>query len=84
MIDIWQEIYSTIKRNKLRTFFHRICRGMGEYLCSSSCWEPATVSFTRSNNRLQNGAIELYPHFRGGPSKPYDGLKEGKASCPFG
>lgn len=76
MFDIWQEIYGTIKRNKLRTFLTGFAVAWAFYAYR------VVGCRKRYHPRLRaivlRTCIELYPHFPGWTSKPYAGLKEGR------
>lgn len=77
MIDLWQEIYGTIRRNKLRTtltgcavawgiFILIVLLGAGNGLLNAQNEQMSSLAM----NSLQIGA--------GWTSKPYDGLKQGR------
>lgn len=77
MIDLWIEIYATIKRNKLRTaltgfavawgiFILIVLLGTGNGIMNAQNEEMASLAM----NSMKVGA--------GWTSKPYDGLKQGR------
>lgn len=77
MIDLWQEIYGTIRRNKLRTiltgcavawgiFILIVLLGAGNGLLNAQTEQMSSLAM----NSMQIGA--------GWTSKPYDGLKQGR------
>lgn len=77
MTDLWQEIYGTIRRNKLRTlltglsvawgiFILIVLLGAGNGLMNAQNEQMASLAM----NSIQIGA--------GWTSKPYDGLKQGR------
>lgn len=77
MIDLWQEIYGTVQRNKLRTvltgcavawgiFILIVLLGAGNGLLNAQNEQMSSLAM----NSLQIGA--------GWTSKPYDGLKQGR------
>lgn len=77
MIDLWQEIYGTVRRNKLRTvltgcavawgiFILIVLLGAGNGLLNAQTEQMSSLAM----NSLQIGA--------GWTSKPYDGLKQGR------
>lgn len=77
MIDLWQEIYGTVRRNKLRTvltgcavawgiFILIVLLGAGNGLLNAQNEQMSSLAM----NSLQIGA--------GWTSKPYDGLKQGR------
>lgn len=77
MIDLWQEIYGTIRRNKLRTlltgfsvawgiFILIVLLGAGNGLLNAQNEQMASLAM----NSIQIGS--------GWTSKPYDGLKQGR------
>lgn len=77
MIDLWQEIYGTIRRNKLRTlltglsvawgiFILIVLLGAGNGLMNAQNEQMAALAM----NSIQIGS--------GWTSKPYDGLKQGR------
>ena len=68
MIDLWQEIYGTIKRNKLRTFLTGFAVAWGIFMLIHAFEE-------NSGERALN-SIRVYG---GWTTKPYDGLKEGRS-----
>ena len=76
-IDIWQEIFSTIKKNKLRTFLTGFSVAWGIFML---------MVLLGSGNGLQNGVKEEYKDnavnimwlWTGETSIPYQGLKEGR------
>lgn len=76
-VDVWQEIFSTIKKNKLRTFLTGFSVAWGIFML---------MVLLGSGNGLQNAAIESYSVASqnliwlnpGETSIPYHGLKEGQ------
>lgn len=76
-IDVWQEIFSTIKKNKLRTFLTGFSVAWGIFML---------MILLGSGNGLQNGVKEQFADnsvnimwlWTGETSMPYKGLKEGR------
>ena len=76
-IDVWQEIFSTIKKNKLRTFLTGFSVAWGIFML---------MILLGSGNGLQNGVKEQFADnsvnimwmWTGETSIPYHGLKEGR------
>jgi putative ABC transport system permease protein len=77
-VDIWQEIFSTIRKNKLRTFLTGFSVAWGIFML---------MVLLGSGNGLSNGvkdqfaqnAINVMWMWTGETSIPYNGLKEGRA-----
>lgn len=76
MIDIWQEIYSTIKRNKLRTFLtgFAVAWGIFMLIVLLGAGNGLIHAFEESSSERALNSIKIYP---GWTSKSYDGLKRG-------
>jgi len=76
-IDVWQEIFATIKKNKLRTFLTGFSVAWGIFML---------MILLGSGNGLQNGVKEQFADnsvnvmwmWTGETSMPYKGLKEGR------
>ncbi len=76
-VDIWQEIFSTIKKNKLRTFLTGFSVAWGIFML---------MVLLGSGNGLSNGVKEQFAEnavnvmwmWTGETSIPYNGLKEGR------
>ena len=76
-VDIWQEIFSTIKKNKLRTFLTGFSVAWGIFML---------MVLLGSGNGLQNGvkyefadnSVNIMWMWTGQTSIAYDGLKEGR------
>ena len=76
-VDIWQEIFSTIRTNKLRTFLTGFSVAWGIFML---------MILLGSGNGLQNGVRDEYADnavnimwlWTGETSIPYKGLKEGR------
>lgn len=76
-IDVWQEIFSTIKKNKLRTFLTGFSVAWGIFML---------MILLGSGNGLQNGVTQQFSNnsvnimwlWTGETSMPYKGLKEGR------
>lgn len=77
MIDIWQEIYSTIKRNKLRTFLtgFAVAWGIFMLIVLLGAGNGLIHAFEQSSSEQAMNSIKIYP---GWTTKSYDGLKEGR------
>jgi putative ABC transport system permease protein len=76
-VDVWQEIFSTINKNKLRTFLTGFAVAWGIFML---------MVLLGSGNGLQNGVKEEFSDtsintmwlWTGETSIPYHGLKEGR------
>ena len=76
-VDVWQEIFSTIKKNKLRTFVTGFSVAWGIFML---------MILLGSGNGLQNGVKEQFAEnsvnimwmWTGDTSIPYQGMKEGR------
>jgi len=76
-VDIWQEIFSTIKKNKLRTFLTGFSVAWGIFML---------MVLLGSGNGLSNGVKEQFAEnavnvmwmWTGETSMPFNGLKEGR------
>jgi len=76
-VDVWQEIFSTIKKNKLRTFLTGFSVAWGIFML---------MVLLGSGNGLQNGVKEQFASnsvnimwlWTGDTSIPYQGMKEGR------
>ena len=76
-VDVWQEIFSTIKKNKLRTFLTGFSVAWGIFML---------MILLGSGNGLQNGVKEQFAEnsvnimwmWTGDTSIPYQGMKEGR------
>lgn len=77
MIDIWQEIYSTIKRNKLRTFLtgFAVAWGIFMLIVLLGAGNGLIHAFEQSASERAMNSIKIFP---GWTTKSYDGLKEGR------
>lgn len=77
MLDIWQEIYSTIKRNKLRTFLtgFAVAWGIFMLIVLMGAGNGLINAFEQSASERAINSVKIFP---GWTSKPYDGLKEGR------
>ena len=77
MFDIWQEIYSTIKRNKLRTFLtgFAVAWGIFMLIVLLGAGNGLIHAFEQSAAERAMNSIKIYP---GWTTKSYDGLKEGR------
>lgn len=77
MVDIIQEIYGTIKRNKLRTFLtgFAVAWGIFMLIVLLGAGNGLIHAFDRSANEIATNSIKVYP---GWTSKAHDGLKEGR------
>ena len=77
MIDLWQEIYGTIKRNKLRTFITGFAVAWGIFMLIVLLGAGNGIIHAFEENSAQQAlnSIRVYPGYT---TKPYDGLKEGR------
>ena len=77
MFDIWQEIYGTIKRNKLRTFLtgFAVAWGIFMLIVLLGAGNGIIHAFEQSSSERALNSIRIFP---GWTSKPYAGLKEGR------
>ncbi len=77
MFDIWQEIYGTIKRNKLRTFLtgFAVAWGIFMLIVLLGAGNGIIHAFEENSSQRALNSINVYG---GSTTKPYDGLKEGR------
>lgn len=77
MIDLWQEIYSTIKRNKLRTLLtgFAVAWGIFMLIVLLGAGNGLINAFSEYS---QSRAINSMKVYGGSTSMPYDGLKQGR------
>ena len=77
MIDLWQEIYGTIKRNKLRTFLtgFAVAWGIFMLLVLLGAGNGIIHAFEQNASERALNSIRIFP---GWTTKSYDGLKEGR------
>ncbi len=77
MIDIWQEIYGTIKRNKLRTFLtgFAVAWGIFMLIVLLGAGNGLINAMEESSSQMAMNSIKIFP---GRTSKSFDGLKEGR------
>ena len=78
MIDLWQEIYGTIRRNKLRTFLtgFAVAWGIFMLIVLLGAGNGIIHAFEESSGERALNSIRVYG---GWTTKPYDGLKEGRS-----
>lgn len=77
MFDIWQEIYGTIKRNKLRTFLtgFAVAWGIFMLIVLLGAGNGLIHAFEQSSSERALNSIRIFP---GWTTKAYEGLKEGR------
>lgn len=77
MIDLIQEIFGTIKRNKLRTFLtgFAVAWGIFMLIVLLGAGNGLIHAFESSSADMAMNSIKVFP---GWTSKAYDGLKEGR------
>ncbi len=77
MLDIWQEIYGTIRRNKLRTFLtgFAVAWGIFMLIVLLGAGNGLIHAFEKSSSERALNSIRIFP---GWTSKSYKGLKEGR------
>ena len=77
MIDLWQEIYGTIKRNKLRTFLtgFAVAWGIFMLIVLLGAGNGLIHAFEQNASERALNSIRIFP---GWTTKSYDGLKEGR------
>lgn len=77
MFDIWQEIYSTIRRNKLRTILtgFAVAWGIFMLIVLLGAGNGLIHAFEKSASERAMNSIKVYP---GWTTKSFDGLKEGR------
>ncbi|MCE2616237.1 ABC transporter permease [Phocaeicola oris] len=78
MIDLIQEIYGTIKRNKLRTFLtgFAVAWGIFMLIVLLGSGNGLIHAFTNAAADIASNSVEIYP---GITTKAYKGYKEGRA-----
>lgn len=77
MIDLWQEIYGTIKRNKLRTALtgFAVAWGIFMLIVLLGAGNGIIHAFEQNSSERALNSIRIFP---GWTTKSYDGLKEGR------
>ena len=77
MIDLWQEIYGTIRRNKLRTFLtgFAVAWGIFMLIVLLGAGNGIIHAFEQNTSERALNSIRIFP---GWTTKSYDGLKEGR------
>ena len=78
MIDIWQEIYGSIKRNKLRTVLTGFAVAWGIFMLIVLLGAGNGLIHAFEENSSQR-ALNSIRVLGGWTTKPYDGLKEGRS-----
>ncbi len=75
--DIWQEIYSSLRRNKLRTFLtgFSVAWGIFILIVLLGAGNGLIHAFEDQSKDISINTIQIFP---GRTSKSYDGLKEGR------
>lgn len=78
MIDFIQEIYGTIKRNKLRTFLtgFSVAWGIFMLIVLLGAGNGLINAFEKNSRQMAMNSVKIFP---GWTTKPYKGLKEGRA-----
>ena len=78
MFDIWQEIYSTIRRNKLRTALtgFAIAWGIFMLIVLLGAGNGLIHAFSAETERQDYNSMKIFP---GRTTKAFDGLKEGRS-----
>ncbi|AVM53840.1 putative ABC transport system permease protein [Bacteroides zoogleoformans] len=77
MIDLWQEIYGTIKRNKLRTALTGFAVAWGIFILILLLGTGNGV-MNAQNEQMASLAMNSIKVGAGWTSKPYDGLSQGR------
>ena len=77
MIDLWQEIYGTIKRNKLRTTLTGFAVAWGIFILILLLGAGNGV-MNAQNEQMASLAMNSIKVGAGWTSKPYDGLSQGR------
>ena len=77
MLDIWQEIYGTIKRNKLRTFLtgFAVAWGIFMLIVLLGAGNGLIHAFEKNSSERALNSMRIGA---GWTAKSYDGLKEGR------
>ena len=77
MIDLWQEIYGTLKRNKLRTFLtgFAVAWGIFMLIVLLGAGNGVMHAFEQNSSERALNSIRIFP---GWTTLSYDGLKEGR------
>lgn len=77
MLDLWQEIFGTIKRNKLRTALtgFAVAWGIFMLIVLLGAGNGLIHAFEKSSSERALNSIRVFP---GWTQKAYDGLKEGR------
>lgn len=77
MIDLWQEIYGTIRRNKLRTALtgFAVAWGIFMLIVLLGAGNGIIHAFEQNASERALNSIRIFP---GWTTKSYDGLKEGR------
>lgn len=78
MLDLIQEIYGTIMRNKLRTVLtgFSVAWGIFMLIVLLGAGNGLIHAFENSSQNMKMNSIKIYP---GWTSKPYKGMKEGRS-----
>lgn len=77
MIDLWQEIYGTLRRNKLRTFLtgFAVAWGIFMLIVLLGAGNGLIHAFEQNSSERALNSIRIFP---GWATQSYDGLKEGR------